>query len=86
MSIAIGKVLPNLLRELQRENNCGECSHMNFSLYFRRIANTVAIVSKYISISMIEWVEVLAIYRNSLILKASYVGVYISEAISPRPH
>ena len=75
MSIALGKVLPNLLRELQWENNCGECSHINFSLYFKGIANMVAIVSKYISISMVECAGALAIYRNSLSIKASYVGV-----------
>ena len=75
MSIVSEKVLPNLLRALQQENNCGECSHMNSSLYFRGIANTVVTVSKYISIFMVEWVGALAIYRNSLILKASYVGV-----------
>ncbi len=99
MSIASEKVLPDLLRELQQENNCGECSHINSSLYFRGIANTIAIVFKYISISMVEWVGALAIYRNSLILKASYVGVdfrgdlasaslklYVGGSARPFPH
>ena len=64
-----------MLRELQQKNNCGECSHLNFSLYSTEIGNAVAGIFRDILASKIKCLTALAIYKNNLILRVSYEGV-----------
>ena len=64
--------MPYLSRELQRKNNNGENSHLNFSLYPREICNTTVNLFREVLACTIKRITALAANKNNLISVASY--------------
>ena len=68
--------VPYLSRELQRKNNNGENSHLNFSLYPREICNTTVNLFREVLACTIKRITALAVNKNNLIFRASYERAY----------
>ena len=68
--------VPYLSRELQRKNNNGENSHLNFSLYPREICNTTVNLFREVLACTIKRITALTVNKNNLIFRASYERAY----------
>ena len=78
-------MLPVLLRELQQKGNCGQGSHYNSSLNYRRIESNVENCYAVVLGSMDKNNSALAVFNKNSIQTGSLEKSVIPRH-APRPH